>query len=153
MLMCLDGRSCFHSLYFGPQTLGMFLFWKLLIQFQDILLHYFFNTFFSHPFSYFSFCGTPGIWMFVTSIATLIYLSVRLDFPLLRLFVVHYVEYFSLLLGQSPQRGNPGRCKCYYKRSGMGAGLLLISINNFHFHCAHTCLLRYPQAIVLVEFL
>lgn len=107
---------------------------------------------FFHPFSYFSFCGTPGIWMFVTSIATLIYLSFRLDFPLLRLFVVHYVEYFFLLLGQSPQRGKSWKV-CYYKHSGMGAGLLLISINSFHFHCAHARLVRYPQAIVLVEFL
>lgn len=91
-------------------------------------------------------CLSPSLLLWFTCFFVLIFHC--LGFLLYIMLNIFFSCWASL-----PREGNPGRCKCYYKHSGMGAGLLLISINSFHFHCAHTCLLRYPQAIVLVEFL
>lgn len=57
MLMCLDGRSCFHSLYFGPQTLPRTFGLYSGSSYHSVPGHgYIFALIlFSHPFSYFSF--------------------------------------------------------------------------------------------------
>ena len=69
----LHGRSFSHSLYFGPQTLSRCLYSGSS---YHLVLGNFVNTFFSHPFSHFSFFSeTPRSCMFDPSVATLIYLS------------------------------------------------------------------------------
>lgn len=99
---CAWYQSFSHPLYFGPQTLN----WSLYFgnSYSGDLLYY--SLIFLSPSIFsFSFFGTPGSWMFDTSIAALIYLPFLSYFPSLWLLFNIMLKVFYLLWGQFPQTG------------------------------------------------
>lgn len=168
--MCLDvGLFPIHCILNPQNLVGLYSRSSYLsIKVLEILLHYFLNTFFSHPFSHFPFLlslilsfslflslfvslsfslslpffgRTPSIWIFDTFIATLIYFSPLLSIALVFCFTLF--RNFLLLLGQFTHRGIL-EGENVAVSIWMGAGLLLISVNSFHFFSfACVCPARY----------